>query len=254
LKTDRKNLLALTASLAAAILLVFASIQAPSSMQPGIVGSSSSTQITSDIASPPPLTNPSPVVLNTVASAEAIVGAPLIVPNTAVLGGGGYQIVGVQVGMRPQNYTDANGVTYRDWEVEFVITKSSSPAFVNGSTLSSVLYNSAIIVSEAAEPNELNSHESALSFMAPPTSCLTHLNNGSQSCSTISESSSPYHLVQVGNTYVVANPSAPFAYFQIDSARMIIEIETAGGGGVLMSYQQMMNLADTMISSGTTGS
>ena len=100
-------------------------------------------------------------------------------PNTAVLGGGGYQIVGVQVGMRPQNYTDANGVTYRDWEVEFVITKSSSPAFVNGSTLSSVLYNSAIIVSEAAEPNELNSHESALSFMAPPTSCLTHLNNGS---------------------------------------------------------------------------
>jgi hypothetical protein len=35
---------------------------------------------------------------------------------------------------------------------------------------------------------------------------------------------------------------------------MIIEIETAGGGGVLMSYQQMMNLADTMISSGTTGS
>jgi hypothetical protein len=161
----------------------------------------------------------------------------VLIPNASAIGSG-YRIVGVQISLRPVNDTTDNGTTWRHWTLIFVI---SNQPFVNGSTLSSTLYSSAITVAEVSTPSRLNSYDAAISFMAPPTTCRTFLNGTNVTCATETQSS-PYELVQVDQTYMVVAPSVPNAYFQIEGVQRGVQIYAGG-----ISYQQMMNLASSMI-------
>ena len=141
--------------------------------------------------------------------------------------GSGYKIVGVDILLRPQNVTLNDGSNFSHWILEFVI---SNKPFVNGSTTSSSLSQSAITVSEVPTPNSTTRYESAMSFMAPPTICQTSLLNDSQTCSTFSQSN-PYKLIEIRSTYLVVDPSVPNAYFLI-----------AGAGKTIQIYAPRLNL------------
>jgi hypothetical protein len=229
LRRERKNLIAFSGSLAVCLLLVVLTIHSPNQ-----------TQDTSqnDVAVPPAISHP--VVLNTVAYAEKVVGAEVILPDASILGSD-YKIVGVQIITAPQNDTTSNGITYRNWVLQFVISNAASSAFVNGTTQNTKLYANAITVTEGPSTGYYDSYEAAVSFMSPSPVCATSSTNGSQTCTTPSQST-PYSLVEIRNTYLVVDASVPNAYFSLDGSDRIVQIYAGG-----LSYQSMLDLAGTMI-------
>jgi hypothetical protein len=235
---------------AIALVVVFAAVLAlvalPLQSTPSISSLSNPNLFASE-EPPNPFAN-DPVTLNTVAYSVNAVNATVFVPDASVLGNG-YRIVGVQIAQTPENATTSDGITYRYWSLQFVI---SNQPFINGTTLNGALYSTAVTFTEGPTPGDVSSYSAATDFMAPPAPCTTHLINNGSMCVTVSNSTttlsvvptgaSPWQLVKTGSTYVVTDPSVPNAIFVINGTSLSVEIYAAG-----LTYHQMMALVKTVI-------
>jgi hypothetical protein len=235
---------------AIALVLVFAAVLALVALPLRSVPSSSSSSDPNLFVSgrPPNPFADDPVTLNTVAYSVNAVNSTVFVPDASVLGNG-YRIVGVQIGQTPKNETTSDGITYRQWSLEFVI---SNQPFINGTTLNGALYSTAVTFTEGSTPGGVSSYSWATDFMAPAATCTTYLIDNGSMCVTVSNSTttmsivptgaSPWRLVQTGSTYVVTDPSVPNALFVINGTSLGVAIYAAG-----LTSQQMMALIETVI-------
>jgi len=193
-----------------------------------------------------------PMTLNSIAYAERAVQANLTLPNATILGPG-FKIIGVQIQERPTNDTLSNGVTYKYWSVNLYI---SSKAFVNGSTLNTDVIPNAVLVTETPAAPGTNSYDTAQSFLQPGQACVVSNYNTTAASSTCSDMEGPSRQsVQIGDTYLVVTPSVPNAYFMINQSGPVVAIYpaapavTSGETSSVVSYQQVLALAGSMIQS-----
>ncbi len=193
--------------------------------------------------------NTQPITLNTLANAEQAVKDKVLVPDVSALGCG-FRIVGVKMDHRPTAET-INGVTYISWTLSFYVTNQP---FVNGTTLNTDLLPHAIIVTESSEPkNSVNSHESAVAFLGPGTSCVISVRANVSSSSCTTQPNTSWNLVQIRNTYLDVAPAGPDAIFEINGVDRAITIGPGTSDKMnprtspIMSYDQLLAIASSMI-------
>jgi Pentapeptide repeats (8 copies) len=197
---------------------------------------------------------PRPLTLNTVAYAERVVGANLSLPNATVLGTG-FRVIGVELDRTPMNQSIGNGDTFTFWSVNLYITNQP---FVNGSTLNTDLYPQAIIVNETPAGPNSSSYKQAQNFATPGQACVvSHYNTSSASTSCTQGQGPTSEVIKIRNTYLAVHPTVPNAIFQIDGNDLVTAIypgtpNTASTTtSSIMSYQQLLGLAWTMITPGS---
>jgi hypothetical protein len=177
---------------------------------------------------------PKPLMLNSVDYALKVVGDKVLIPDASRVGPG-HAIIGVQLD-KPQLITTNTGVIWRDWGIAFFI---SDMPLVNGTSMKTDFSGHLIVVRESVSPGILNSHDNAVSYMAPQKICQT-FNNGTQACADIA--SNRGQLIQIRSTWLVVNQDGNTnADFTIDGINRAVDISGD------MSYQQMLALADSMI-------
>jgi len=183
-----------------------------------------------------------PVTLNTVPYAEQVIRDKLLLPDLSPLGPG-YQIVGVQINRPPTKDTTSGGIAFRHWILAFFITNQR---FVNGSTLNTDLYSSAIEIAESNTIPGTNSHDEAERFIGSGQSCVVSFAAQVSSTSCTSHGNTVENLVQIRNTYLVVEPTGPSALFWIGGADRAVSIYGAHNNGIL-SYQKLLALAGSII-------
>jgi len=188
-----------------------------------------------------------PVTLNSVAYVEQVVGDKVVLPDPSALGAS-YRIVGATVALRPTLDTISGGPTYRHWILDFYIANSAFN-FVNGSTVDSSLTSNSIVVIETTSTGAVGNYTAAVNFLQPGESCaITTQASGSVSTSTCQQLQGDRgNLIQIRGTYLAVNPSVPNAYFQLDGAGRVIQIYPASYDSTIISYQQLLALAGSMI-------
>ncbi len=178
-----------------------------------------------------PAISSSPLILNTVDYALRAVNGTVLIPNASLVGPG-FKIIGVQL-FKPQLATTSAGVTWRNWGINFII---SDRPFVNGTSKRTDFNGHWIVVMESVYPGILNSHDHALSYMAPQQLCHSY-NNGTRTCTDLPNSK---QLTQIRNTWVVVDPNIPSADFTIDNLNRGFYISGD------MNYQQVLAVAGSV--------
>lgn len=214
-----------------------------------------------------PLLPSVPITLYSVAHVERVVNAQVVLPNISALSSG-FQIVGAYIAQPPTSTPQTNGPSYVRWVLNFYITNES---FVNGTTLNTDLLAHSILITESNAPTSFNSsssYDEAEGFINGGQFCIVHdstisnTNVNAQASASVTSISScttkqdtAEQLVQIRTTYLAADPTTPSAFFEISGSDIGVEISPGGPPGAvstIMSYQQLLALAGSMIPSNST--
>ena len=240
-KVQRKYLIGITTALilvGAIYWLQISAILTPQARSNYITGIEVTSSPTNDANLPMkgPPGPPTPLTLNTVDYALSVVRDKVLIPDANKLGQN-YKIIGVDITVKPESATTNNGITYRNWVLNFLI---SDMPFINGTTSNTDLSGHLIIVSEKPSTGYYSSRDAAVDSMKPSEICHTDAKTSNTTCTSVPQSNSG-QLVQIRDTYLVAQQEPASAYFTIDEVNRIVLIYGD------LSYQQLFALSGSVI-------